>query len=124
MKKTNSLIVALIGALVAAAAFLLRGTALAASPVGEWLLGVAPNFAAVLLGVGLVAFVYALIFQKSFGIKATLVLSLLLVAGLAAYEFVGYRFFGSVFDVWDIVASGVGAVLVCIVAALGGRKTA
>lgn len=123
MKKVSSLVVALVGAIVAAAAFLLRGTTLAANPIGELLLGIGPNFAAVLLGVGLVAFVYALIFQKSFGFKATLILSVLLVAGLAAYEYVGYQFFGSVFDIWDIVASGVAAVLVCIIAALGSRKT-
>lgn len=122
MKKIGSLIVALVGAVIAGAAFLLRGTALAQSPVGELLLGVAPNFAAVLLAVGGVAFLYSLIFQKALSGKAVTIISLLAVAALAAYEFVAFQFFGARFDVWDIVASGVAAIITCGIGLVGGKK--
>jgi hypothetical protein len=122
MKKIGSSIVALVGVVVAGASFLLRGTVLAQSPAGEFLLGVAPNFAAVLLAVGGVAFLYSLIFQKSLSGKAVIIISLLAVAALAIYEFVAFQFFGARFDLWDIVASGVAAIITCVIGLAGGKK--
>ena len=114
MKKTYSIIL-LTGVLIWTGAVLLRETSLMDNAIIRRLLWAAPNFGVVWAGVGFTYILYPRFFNKDFdpGHTASLVgviLALLLVA-----EFIHHFFLDSSFDVWDMAASAIAAVIVLLI---------
>ena len=121
MKKVYSYL-ALAGCLIWGAAVVLRGTAVVASPVGGFLLGVAPNFGAAWAVVGLTLTFWPIVLRRPFDMGK---LSLLLLATLLALlvsEVVHMLWLGARFDVWDMAASVVALLVLALVRVLEKKK--
>jgi len=115
MKKTYSIILVM-GVLIWAGAVLLRETPLMDNAIIQRLLWVAPNFGVVWAGVGFTYILYPRFFKKDFDPKHTVSLVGVILALLLSAEFIHHFFLDSAFDIWDMAASTIAAVIVLLVA--------
>ena len=111
MKKIHS-ILALIGVIIWSLAIFLRGTPLMDSDIIKWFSWVAPNFGVVWAGVGFTYLLYPRIRKKEFEPKYTLLLVGIIFMFLLFAEIIHHFFLDSPFDVWDMVASAIAAIIV------------
>ena len=111
MKKIY-IILALIGMLVWTAAIFLRETSLMEYSFIRRLFWVAPNFGVVWAGVGFTYILYPRIRQKEFETKNTFPLVGIILVLLFVSEIIHHFFLDSPFDIWDMVASIIAAIII------------
>ena len=121
MKKIYSFL-ALAGCLIWVAAVVLRGTEVAANPVGDFLLGIAPNFGAAWAVVGLTLTFWPFILRRPFDMGKFALLLLATLLALLASEVVHMLWLGARFDIWDMVASVVALLVLALVRVAEKKK--
>jgi uncharacterized membrane protein len=115
MMKNLYKILALTGAILWAASIFLRETSLMDYSVIRHFLWVAPNIAAVWMGIGFTFMLYPHIFKKEFDKKYLYALIGAILAVLLFSEIIHHVFLDSPFDIWDMVASLAASIIIIIV---------
>ena len=111
MKKIY-IILALIGMLIWTAAIFLRETSVMENGFLRRILWVAPNFGVVWAGVGFTYLIYPNIRKREFEPKYILPLVGVILVLLLLAEIIHHFFLDSPFDVWDMVASVLAAIII------------
>lgn len=112
----------LAGALLWAATILTRETSMIQHKAVQWVTGIMPNFAVVWLGFGLLYTFYPLLFKREFNWRSSFLWVVGILCVLIASEVVHYLFLDAQFDILDIAASAVAALLILIVLWLTGQE--
>lgn len=118
MKRTYQ-IFALIGAVIWAAAVLVRGTGAVMLPLFTDLVGVAPNFGVMWVLMGLGVSFFPRLYRREAGARDRLWLAAGAMGVLLLSEIVHTVFFGAGFDWLDLLASLVAAGILLLVDWLG-----
>lgn len=101
-----------VGAMLWASVVFLRQTSVVQYSVVRSLLGLAPNFGVVWVGFGLTyTIVFPVVLKRKFDLRYSVPLILIILALLLASEIIHDLFLNAPFDVWDMVASVIAAVL-------------
>lgn len=105
----------LVGVMLWASTVFLRQTSIMQYSIIRSLLGVAPNFGAVWGAFGLTyTTVFPVVLKREFDLRYSVPLILIILALLLASEIIHDLFLNAPFDVWDIVASVIAAVLLWV----------
>lgn len=105
----------LVGVMLWASTVFLRQTSIMQYSIIRSLLGVAPNFGAVWGAFGLTyTTVFPVVLKREFDLRYSVLLILIILALLLASEIIHDLFLNAPFDVWDIVASVIAAVLLWV----------
>ena len=111
-------IFALIGAVTWSATIFLRDTSLMNYGVAKQFLWVAPNFAAVWVGVGLTYSLFPRVFKKELDPKNTYFLAEAAFTLLVISEAIHFFFLDARFDIWDVLASAAASIIIAVIYSL------
>ncbi|MCL2504103.1 MAG: DUF4013 domain-containing protein [Coriobacteriia bacterium] len=111
-------ILALIGAVAWSATIFLRDTSLMNYGVAKQFLWVAPNFAAVWVGVGLTYSLFPRVFKKELDPKNTYFLAEAAFTLLVISEAIHFFFLDARFDIWDVLASAAASIIIAVIYSL------
>lgn len=106
---------AVVGAILWSATIFLRETSLMNYSIIKHFLWIAPNIAALWIGVGLTVELYPYIFKKDFNPKYFYAIIEIILAVLLLSEIIHCFFLDSSFDIWDMAASIAASIIVIIV---------